>query len=268
MNILFIGDVVGRPGRRLLTETLPGLKEEFGVNMTIANGENSAGGIGITAKTARELFDAGVDLITTGNHIWDQREALKFVDREPRLLRPLNYPPDTTPGQGMGIVKTPQGANVAVLNVHGRVFIPTGFSCPFRAVEAQLVELKASSSPPTHIIIDFHAEATSEKIALGRYFDGSVTAVLGTHTHVQTADAAVLQHGTGYVTDVGMTGPADGVIGVDAVPIIEQFYTQLPARFRVAKGRRMLNAVLLKCDPEGAPAHTRTIDLIRRFYDE
>ncbi len=263
-RILFIGDVVGRSGRRLLKERLPGIRREFATTLVVANGENASGGVGIGEKSARELFAAGVDVITTGNHVWDVRGSLEYVPTEPRILRPLNYPPGT-PGRGYGLFNTSSGREVMVVNLHGRVFINTNFDCPFRAMERVLQDFEGA--PGTPILVDLHGEATSEKIAFGHAFDGRVAAVVGTHTHVQTNDARLLPRGTAYVTDLGMTGPADGVIGVKADIVVERFYSQIPSRFKVASGPRMLNAALLTMGDDDDACSLREIAVINRRYD-
>ncbi|MFP4200920.1 MAG: TIGR00282 family metallophosphoesterase [Clostridia bacterium] len=260
--ILFIGDVMGRPGRRLLRDILPGIRRRLGITAVVANGENSAGGLGITKKSAEEIFGAGVDVITSGNHIWDKREALDYLAEEPGVLRPTNYPPGA-PGRGFGLFETDTGREFLLINVHGRVFIDTSFDCPFRAMEEVLGLFPGAATTP--VLVDFHAEATSEKMAMGYAFDGRVAAILGTHTHVQTNDARILPAGTAYVTDVGMTGPADGVIGVDSDAIVRRFYTQLPTRFRVASGPKMLNAALLRLHPH--LARVSSIQLINERYE-
>lgn len=265
MRILMIGDVVGRPGRHLLSERLAALRRDLGIDITIANGENIAGGLGVTRKTAQEVMSAGVDIITSGNHIWDQKEAITYITEEPHLLRPANYP-EGTPGRGWRVVTGKGVPPVAVINVHGRVFVDTAFSCPFRTVEKILSELKEGDEEPV-VIVDFHGEATSEKQAFGLYFDGRVAAVVGTHTHVQTADARILPRGTAFVTDVGMTGPAEGVIGMDREPVIERFLTQMPVRFNVARGASMLNAVVIDVDTTGDQPRADKIELLNERYE-
>jgi len=243
VRILFVGDVFGRPGRRALAEVLPDLVREHNVELTIANGENAAGGIGITASTASEVFGAGVDLITGGNHIWDKRDSIPFVSSCDRLVRPANYPPGT-PGVGHGLFTTRNGNTVGVVNLQGRVFMQA-VDCPFR-VGAELVsELLESTSI---VLVDIHAEATAEKLALGWYLAGRASAVLGTHTHIQTADERILEGHTAYITDVGMTGPEESVIGVKTELSVARFVTQLPHRFEPATGPCVLNAVLLVID--------------------
>jgi len=265
VRILMIGDVVGRPGRHLLGERLPALRRELGIAFTIANGENMAGGLGVTRKTVQEVMSAGVDVITSGNHIWDQKEAITYITEEPNLLRPANYP-EGTPGRGWCVVTSNGMPPLVVINVHGRVFVDTAFSCPFRTVERILSELGERDEAPA-VIVDFHGEATSEKQAFGLYFDGRVAAVIGTHTHVQTADARILPRGTAYVTDVGMTGPAEGVIGMDREPVIQRFLTQMPARFNVARGASMLNAAVIDVDTTGDRPRAERIELYNQRFE-
>lgn len=236
MRILVVGDVIGRPGRRAVATLVPRLRREYEVDLVIANGENAAGGLGLTKETAEELFAAGVDVITSGNHIWDQREIIPILDSDLSILRPLNYPPGV-PGRGY-IIK----GQALVVNLVGRTFVGN-FDCPFRAMD-QLLEELADKPPVT--IVDFHAEATSEKAALGWYLDGRVSAVLGTHTHVGTIDARLLPKGTAFITDIGMTGPIDSVIGDDTDAVIRRFLTQLPHRLSVGKGSVILNSVLVE----------------------
>jgi len=242
--ILAIGDVVGRPGRKAIQELLPDLRQQYGLDLVVANAENIAGGLGVTSATAGELLDAGVDVLTSGNHIWAQKEIIPYLDGEMPILRPLNYPPGL-PGKGY-IVKN----QAMVVNLIGRTFM-SNFDCPFRAMDKLLAEVKPK--PPV-IIVDFHAEATSEKVALGRYLDGRVSAVLGTHTHVGTIDAQLLPQGTAYVTDIGMTGPMDSVIGDDAEAVIHRFLTMLPYRLSVGKGKTMFNALLIRVDEDSGKA--------------
>lgn len=252
MKILAIGDVIGKPGRRAVQQFLPGLINEFDISFAIANGENSAHGIGITANTARELHESGVDVITTGNHIWAQREMIQSLDDASSIIRPLNFPPGA-PGRGYIIVD-----QVMVVNLIGRVFIGQS-DCPFRAMDSLLANVNPL---PRTIIVDFHAEATSEKVALGRYLDGRVSAVLGTHTHIGTTDIRVLPGGTAYVTDIGMVGPVDSIIGDDVDNVLNSFLTGLPHRLSVGKGRVAFDAILLDIDEETGRA--RTIQRIRR----
>jgi metallophosphoesterase (TIGR00282 family) len=245
MRLLVVGDVHGRPGRRILKEHLPRLRARHEAHFVVANGENGAGGAGLSREVADELFAAGVDVITGGNHIWQHRDAYELLDAEPRIIRPLNYPPGV-PGRGATVVRTREGVPVAVLNLQGRVFMPE-VDDPFRTVQA---EVEALHDRARVIIVDFHAEATSEKIAMGWYLDGKITALVGTHTHVQTADERILPQGTAYISDVGMTGPRDGVIGMDRARILERFQTGLPVRFEVASGPAQLNAVAIDVDEE------------------
>jgi len=234
---------------------LPGLCREYGVDLAIGNGENAAGGLGLTLSTARELFDAGIDVITSGNHIWAHKEIIAYLDSELALLRPLNYPP-TNPGRGYLLRN-----NVLIVNIVGRVFMGA-FDCPFRAMDKLMAELGEESMP---IIVDFHAEATSEKVAMGRYLDGRVSAVLGTHTHVGTIDAHILPGGTAYVSDIGMVGPMNSVIGVDPDSSIGGFLTQVPRRLSVAKGKVSFDAVLVEVDEKTGKA--KDISRINRIVN-
>ncbi|NLJ73972.1 MAG: TIGR00282 family metallophosphoesterase [Firmicutes bacterium] len=257
MNVLILGDIFGRPGRRIVAEYLPELREEFEPDLIIANGENAAGGFGLTRKIATQLFEMGIDVLTSGNHIWDQKEMYDYIGEEPRILRPANYPPDV-PGASVYIHGTAKGF-IAVVNLIGRVF--TGdYDCPFREADRILANLP---SEVTHVIVDFHGEATSEKIALGWYLDGRVSAVVGTHTHVPTADERILPNGTAYLTDLGMCGPTDGILGVERTVVINKFLTQLPARFSVAKGPAQLNGAVVKLAPNG-----KAVDIFRVKRDK
>jgi len=253
MLILAIGDIIGRPGRRAIEKVLPDLRQQYGIELVVANAENAAGGLGLTPATAKELLDANVDILTSGNHIWAQKEIIPYLDSEMPILRPLNYPPGV-PGRGYII-----NNRVLVVNLMGRTFMGD-FDCPFRAMDNLLAELR--QKPPV-IIVDFHAEATSEKVAMGRYLDGRVTAVLGTHTHVGTIDAQVLAQGTAYVTDIGMTGPLDSVIGDDAEAVIRRFLTGMPHRLSVGKGKTVFNAVLVRVADDSGRAIS-----IDRIYRE
>ena len=241
MRILMVGDVIGKPGRRAVKQLIPSLRLEHGIDMVIANGENTAGGFGITLETAYELLDSGVDVLTSGNHIWDQKEIIPYLDEGLPLVRPANYP--DAPGRGSLVHN-----NVLVLNLMGRVFMPP-LDCPFRAADRILDDAAASGGPPV-VIVDFHAEATSEKQAMGWYLDGRVSAVLGTHTHVGTVDARLLPRGTAYVSDVGMTGPMDSVIGSETGVVLERFLTGMPQRLSVANGPVLLNSVLVELDQD------------------
>ncbi len=251
MLILVIGDLVGRPGRKAISQLLPGLRQQYGLDLIIANAENVAGGVGITLATAKELLESGVDVLTSGNHIWAQKEIIPYLDSEMPILRPLNYPP-RVPGKGYLVT-----GGVAVVNLMGRVFIGD-FDCPFRAMDQLLAKLEQKI-----IIVDFHAEATSEKVAMGRYLDGRVSAVLGTHTHVGTIDAQILPGGTAYVSDIGMSGPIDSVIGDDTEAVIQRFLTQIPHRLGVGKGKTAFNAILVGVDDETGKAIS-----IERIYRE
>lgn len=256
MKILAIGDVIGKPGRRAVQQFLPGLINEFAINFVVANGENSAHGIGITVKTAHELYECGVNVITTGNHVWAQREMIQSLDGESNIIRPLNFPPGA-PGRGHIVT-----GGVMVVNLIGRVFVGQ-FDCPFRAMDTLLSTVNPL---PSVIIVDFHAEATSEKVALGRYLDGRVSAVVGTHTHVGTTDSYVLPGGTAYVTDIGMVGPVDSVIGDDVDNVLNSFLVGMPHKLSVGKGRVAFDAVLIDIDSETGKA--RSIQRIRREEPE
>jgi metallophosphoesterase (TIGR00282 family) len=260
MKLLFVGDIVGRPGRDLLRVGLAPLVACHAIDLVIVNGENSAGGNGITREIGDSLFGQGVDVITSGNHVWDKREALDYIKIEPRLLRPANYP--DAPGRGSYVARTPAGRSVAVLNVMGRVHM-ANIDDPFRTARREVEALRERTPI---VFVDFHAEATSEKIAMGWFLDGSVTAVIGTHTHVQTADGRVLPGGTAYLTDVGMTGPHDGVIGVEKEPVIQRFLTGLPARFETATGDPRLHAVVI--DADEASGRARRIETLSLSLDD
>jgi hypothetical protein len=246
MNILFIGDIVGAPGRRAVEELLPRVVDRSFIDLVVANGENASGGLGITPQVADHLLSQGIDLLTSGNHIWKHKEILPYLEETDRLLRPANYPPET-PGRGFAIVETAAGEKAAVVNLEGRVFM-NPLECPFRMVEQVLAGLPKEVKV---ILVDMHAEATSEKQAMGWFLDGRVSAVLGTHTHVQTADERVLPGGTGYISDVGMTGPVDSVIGMKREIILERFWTQRPQPFKVATQNIQLQGVILRIDPQG-----------------
>ena len=245
MKLLFIGDIVGRPGRDLVRRHLKALAAAQGADLVIANGENAAGGAGITRDNTNELLAAGVDVITSGNHVWDKRETLEFIGAEPRLVRPANYPAGT-PGLGSYVARSRTGVSVGVVNVMGRVFLHA-IDDPFRVAEREIERVRNDGAQI--VFVDIHAETTSEKMALGWYLDGKVTAVVGTHTHVQTADERILPGGTAYLTDVGMTGPHDGVIGMDRVAVIARFMSGLPIRFEPATGDARLHGVAITADP-------------------
>jgi len=236
MLILMIGDIIGQPGRQAVSKLLRDLRQQYELDMIIANAENSAGGFGLTSTIARELMDTGIDVLTSGNHIWAQKEIIPYLDSELPILRPLNYPPGV-PGRGYIITR-----QIMVVNLMGRTFM-TALDCPFRAMDKLLAELE--HKPPV-IIVDFHAEATSEKVAMGRYLDGRVSAVLGTHTHVGTIDAQILPQGTAYVSDIGMTGPMDSIIGDEIESVLQRFLTGMPHRLSVGKGKPVLNAIMVE----------------------
>ena len=254
MIILVIGDIIGKPGRRAVAQLLPLLRADLKTDMVIANGENAAGGIGLTPDIADELFVTGVDIITTGNHVWAQKDLVPYLDSGASVIRPLNFPPGVA---GRGYLTRD---NVAVVNLIGRTFMGNFVDCPFRTMDALLADLKTPI-----IIVDFHAEATSEKVAMGRYLDGRVSALLGTHTHVATADARVLPSGTAYITDIGMVGPIDSIIGDDTESVLLHFVKGLPHRVSVGRGRTMLNAVLLNIDEKTGKA--RSIERVYREVD-
>lgn len=256
MKLLFIGDIVGRPGRRVVKERLPTLREQYALDFVIANGENSAGGSGITPETAGEIFSAGVDVITSGDHLWDQKEVTELLAHEQRFLRPLNYP-QHTPGQGSGVfplqstkLKVQGPLSVGVLNAQGRTFMPP-LENPFLLAAEEVKRLREQTKI---IFVDFHAEATSEKIAFARFLDGQVSAVVGTHTHVQTADEQIFPGGTAYLSDAGFTGPQESVLGREIGPVIKRFVTNMPQRFEVAKNRVLLHGVVIEIDEASGKA--------------
>ena len=251
MKILFIGDIVGKPGRRAVAELAPSLIAEKKIDFVIANCENAAAGFGVTREIVEELYASRIDVLTSGNHIWNKKEALEFIAEYKNLLRPANYS-SKSPGSGVNVFSTPQGESVGVLNLAGRIFMQPS-NCPFETAKNIIADLKSKTKI---IIVDFHAEATSEKKALGWYLDGEVSAVLGTHTHVQTADNEVLPSGTAYISDAGMTGPFDSVIGVKKETIIERFLTNVPNKFDVAKGDVRLQGVLLDINAQNGRANS------------
>jgi hypothetical protein len=251
MKILFIGDIVGKPGRRAVSEFVPSLISERKIDLVIANCENAAAGFGVTREIVEELYGSRIDVLTSGNHIWNKKEVLDFIGDYETLLRPANYPA-TTPGSGAVLIPTTKGEYVGVLNLAGRIFMHP-VDCPFVTAKNKIAELKAKTKV---IIVDIHAEATSEKRAMGWYLDGEVSAVLGTHTHVQTADEEILPQGTAYISDVGMTGPFDSVIGVKKETIIERFLTQMPNKFDVAKGDNRMQGVILDIDAISGKANS------------
>ena len=259
MRILFIGDIVGSSGRDALQKNLPILKEKYRPHMVIVNGENAAGGRGINEKITKEFFGLGIQAITMGNHTWDQKEIFDFIDDYDALIRPANFPKGT-PGKGYTIIKY-NSYKIAIINIQGRTFLPP-IDCPFQTV-SQIIEKVKKETP--NIIVDFHAEATSEKIAMGWFLDGKVSAVVGTHTHVQTADDRILPQGTGYITDIGMTGPRNGVLGMNKEAVLNKFLTSLPQRFEVDSGEHwQLNAVLFDIDLDSGKA----THIERIFLDE
>ena len=256
MKILFIGDIVGSLGRRIVSDLLADIVQTRQIDLVIANGENAASGFGITPRLADELFEAGVEVLTGGNHIWDRKEILDYIPLHPRLLRPANFP-DINPGSGLFVGTARNGVPYAVLNLQGRVFMPSN-DCPFRAADREIARIPAE----VHVIVvDLHAETTSEKEAMGWYLDGRVSAVIGTHTHVATADEQILPGGTAFQTDVGMTGPHNGVIGMDKAAILRRFLDGRPARFEVATGDVQMNAILLDVDETTGQA--RAIERLR-----
>jgi len=243
LRMLFLGDVVGEPGRRAVIDLVPVLKKEYELDFVIVNGENAAGGRGITPKITIDLLRAGIAVVTTGDHVWDQKEIFNYIDTEPRLLRPINYPEDT-PGQGSVVLETSKG-KVGVLNVQGRTFMLPPLENPFRALDAAITKMREETSV---IFVDVHAETTSEKIAIGRFLDGRVSAVVGTHTHVQTSDERLFPGGTAFLCDAGMCGPTESILGREIEPIVTRFITNLPATFPVAKGPVALNGAIIDID--------------------
>ena len=243
MNILFIGDIIGRPGRELIRKGLPGLIAHHGVDLVIANAENAAAGFGVTKDIGDTLLEHGVHVMTSGNHIWAKKEVIEYIAAEPRLLRPANYP-SGVPGRGSYIARTGDGRDVGVINVMGRVFM-TPIDDPFAVV---LREIEAMRHKTRVIIVDFHAEATSEKVAMGWHLDGKVTMVIGTHTHVQTADERILPNGTAYMTDAGMTGPHDSIIGMEREPSLARFLRGMPTKYEPATGNGRLNGAVVTAD--------------------
>jgi metallophosphoesterase (TIGR00282 family) len=256
VKILFIGDVVGKPGREAVVALVPKLRHTRGLDLVIANGENSAHGAGLTSSTVRELHNAGVDVITAGDHTWDQKGFENDIGEFPHLVRPLNFPP-AAPGRGSVVFNVGGTTPVGVINLIGRVFMPNN-DCPFRAAQAEVQKLRHQTRI---IIVDFHGEATSEKIAMGRYLDGQVSAVIGTHTHVQTSDEQILPKGTAYISDAGMCGPHDGVLGRDVDAVIKRFLTQMPQKMEVATGKVELCGVIV--DVEENTGKARAIERLR-----
>lgn len=254
LTILFLGDIVGEPGRSAVIARLPELKEKFGADFVIANGENAAGGRGITGKITIDLLRAGVAVVTSGDHIWDQKDISEYIGTEPRLLRPINYPPGA-PGQGMIVLETAKG-KVGVMNVQARTFMLPILENPFRALEPAIAKMREETRV---IFVDVHGETTSEKIAIARYLDGKVSAVIGTHTHVQTADEQIFPGGTAFLCDAGMCGPVNSILGRAVQPIVQRFISNLPAQFPVAEGEVRLRGALVKIDP----ASGRALEIVR-----
>jgi metallophosphoesterase (TIGR00282 family) len=267
MRVLFIGDIVGSPGRQIVEDRLADIIAQQQIHLVIANGENAASGFGITPRLAEELLKTGIDVLTGGNHSWDRKEILEFIGHEPRLLRPANFP-EGNPGSGVYVGTAKNRVKYAVLNLQGRVFLPP-FEDPFRKADSELSKLAADVA---FVLVDMHAETTSEKVAMGWYLDGRVSAIVGTHTHVATADERVLPEGTAYITDVGMTGPHGGVIGMDRNGIIRKFLDGMPARFEVASGDVQMNCVLIETDDVGernaaGRLRARSIERVRYRVD-
>jgi metallophosphoesterase (TIGR00282 family) len=249
MKVIIIGDIVGKPGRKVLTATLKKLKEQHEAEFVVANVENAAEGAGVIPKVGDEILSAGVDVMTSGNHKFDKKEVIQYIENQPRLLRPANYAPDA-PGRGLWLGSTASGTQVAVINIQGRVFMPPS-DCPFRTADRLLAEIGKRASV---IIVDHHAEATSEKLAMGRYLDGRVSVVVGTHTHVQTADEQILSGGTGDITDLGMTGPYESIIGVESQLVITRFVRGLPIRYQTATENPQLHGVIVEIDERSGKA--------------
>lgn len=252
MKILFIGDISGRPGRNAVKALLPKIIERYKIDFVIANGENAAGGFGITEDVAKELYGLGISIITSGNHIWDKRDIIPYLEKDDRLLRPLNYP-EGVPGYGSAVLSVPGGHQVGVINLSGRVYMGILIDDPFRTGLKAVEKMREKTNI---ILVDFHAEATSEKIAMGYYLDGKVSAVIGTHTHVQTADEKMLPEGTAFITDVGMTGPADSIIGVKKEQVIERFLYQMPYKFEIPGGPVLFCAVVIDVDDKTGQSHS------------
>ena len=250
MNILCIGDIVGKPGRDALRALLPGLKKEYKIDCAIVNAENTASGSGLTSRLAKQLFDAGSDCLTLGDHVWDQKELEEYLDETDRVIRPANFP-DGAPGKGWTIVTTPQGVKIGVVNLLGRTFMRYQVLCPFRTIDEMLPHIRKETA---NIVMDMHAETTSEKVAMGHYVNGRVSVLFGTHTHIQTADEEILDQGTAYITDVGMTGPYDSVIGQQKERIIQRFLTSRPIRFQVAKDKIKLCGIVVSIDEKNGRA--------------
>ncbi|MEJ7751376.1 MAG: TIGR00282 family metallophosphoesterase [Candidatus Limnocylindrales bacterium] len=262
VRVLMIGDLIGKPGRQAIERTLADLRMERSIDFVVANGENVAGGMGLTVSTAQAMFGAGVDVITSGNHIWDKREIYPELEREPRILRPLNYGEQDVPGHGWGLFHAAQGTEIAVINAQGRTYMQP-IENPFLTLD-RLLEEGATELPPVRLV-DFHCELTSEKTAFGVHLDGRVSAVVGTHTHVPTADERIMPRGTGYVSDLGMTGPIDSVIGFAPATVLPRFLTGLPTRFEVGSGAVIFNA--LQIDIDTLSGATLALQRISRLLD-
>src|SRR5438874_5859979 len=260
LTVLFLGDIVGEPGRNAVIGRLPQLKEKQALDFNIVNGENAAGGRGITGKITIELLRAGVSVVTTGDHIWDQKDIIRFLDLEPRLLRPLNYP-DGAPGSGSIVLETPKG-KIGVINVQGRTFMQPILENPFRIMEDAVAKMRQETSV---IFVDVHAETTSEKIALGRFLDGKVSAVVGTHTHTQTADDQIFPGGTAFLCDAGMCGPSESILGREIEPIVDRFIKNMPVNFPVAKGPIKLHGALIGIDETTGRA--LSIDRVAELFE-
>jgi metallophosphoesterase (TIGR00282 family) len=260
VRCLVIGDIIGKPGRTAVHQLLPELRRDLGLHLVIANGENLAAGMGITERLAEEMLDDGVDVLTSGNHVWDKRDVYPYLDSGRPILRPMNYP-DSAPGRGWLVHRLPDGGEVAVINAMGRVFM-NQLDSPFNALDALL---DGAETLPRVRIVDFHCEITSEKNAMGWYLDGRVSAVIGTHTHVPTADARILPKGTAYISDVGMTGPRDSIIGMTIESVMPRFLSHLPTRFEVAGGPVSFNAVMVEIDP--ATGHANAIEPVQRLVE-
>ena len=260
MKILCVGDIVGQAGRQAVKELLPKIKDEHGIEFTVINGENSAGGAGISPRIANELLEYGCDVITLGDHTWDKREIYPFLQEKINIIRPLNFPLGA-PGRGSVIVETPSKVKLAVINLLGRVFMRYNVNCPFQELKKVVSEIRKITR---NIIVDIHAETTSEKVALGHFIDGEVSAVFGTHTHIQTADEKILPKGTAYITDLGMTGPYDSVIGQNKEQIIQRFLTSMPVKFQVATDDIKLCGIVVEIDPDTGLA--KKIERVQRIY--
>lgn len=260
MRIMMVGDIYAQPGRKAVCDLIPSLREEFQLDLVIANGENSAGGVGITVNVLEELLNSGIDFVTSGNHIWDKKDIFDFIDQSTCLIRPANYPAGT-PGKGFGIIRALTGEAIGIINLAGRVFMPP-VDCPFRSADAVLDIL---SNECKIILVDFHAEATSEKMALGWYLDGRVTCVAGTHTHVQTSDERVLPGGTAFISDIGMVGPHNSVLGVNKDTVINKFLSGLPVKFEVAKGPVVFCAIVI--DVNTTTGKTNDIIRVQRYWE-